>query len=251
MPRRIARIQYLPGFKEPQVLTDGQWTTLETALGRPIPERIRLKMTPIIAGMSMRAPNEQSALPVVQARKMIKAFEKKAQGLRNSIWYGPDENVHALFGESVREFNEQPSFPLTAVDIEARYFRTQGRVLDDSDDSVLPLLVHALDAVVATCKLAFTKLNDPDHRVDDGFFITVIAVALRRICKKNDLPFKIRKDADIIDDGQHSPFIRFFNSLIKILELPAVSKEALATRILRLEKRLKKRGQKKDLQTPQ
>jgi hypothetical protein len=181
---------------------------------------------------------------------MIEAFEKKAQALRNSIWYGSGENVEALFGASVAEFKDKPTFPSTAEEIEARYFRMQGSILDDSDDSILTLLGHSLDAVVATCKLACIKLNDPDQRVDDGFFVTIIAVVLRRICKNNDLPFKIRKDADIIDDEQHSPFIRFFDSLIKILELPGVSKEALATRILRLEKHLKKRGQKKDAEAP-
>jgi len=67
--------------------------------------------------------------------------------------------------------------------------------------------------------------------------------------QKNNLPFKIRKDFDIIDDEQHSPFIRFFHSLIKTLKLPEVSREALATRILRLEERLKKRGQKKRVET--
>lgn len=192
----------------------------------------------------MGIPVEKNALSVVQARKKIRSFEERARRLRKSIWY------HEAQGDLVDFLAAQVSECDQNVDRHIdnlQSFRQPKRnVRQNRIGSVLTSLADSLDAVIGNCNLAAARLAEPDEHVEDGFIFTGLAILLRRICKANGLPFKIRKDTDKMSDAkQHSPFIRFIDTLLERLALPRISRDAMANRILRLEERLPKRDRSK------
>ncbi|HEY2841741.1 MAG TPA: hypothetical protein VGJ26_21455 [Pirellulales bacterium] len=220
MPRAIARIPFPGAFKTPRQLTVEDWAVLEAALGHQVPKRARKKIGSVVALLMIRIPVEKKALSVVQTRKKIKSFRNQARRLRESIWY--HEALADFLADNLQLFRQS--------------------IKQNCSGSVLASLADSLDAVIANCDLAGTRLAEPDQHVEDGFFFTALAIMLRRICKANGLPFKIRKDTDkMSDEGQHSPFIVFMETLRERLALPPISRAAMANRIFRLEKRLPKR----------
>lgn len=188
----------------------------------------------------MRIPVEKNALSVVQTRKKIRSFEKQARRLRKSIWY------HETQGGLADFLAAQVSDCDPHKDNLQRFRQSKRNVRQNRSGSVLASLADSLDAVIADCDLAATRLAGSDEHVEDGFIFTGLAIFLRRICKANGLPFKIRKDTDKMSDvKQHSPFIRFIDTLRERLALPRISRDAMANRILRLENRLPKRDRSK------
>jgi hypothetical protein len=234
MPRRTARISYPGRLAEPRVLTTTEWTTLETALGRPIPDRVRRKIGPVILGMTMRISKEKNALTVSQARSNIDKFNKKARLLRSLIWYGEGESPSEILGLPSNESHGKLE-GLDIKTIEQRFFQMQKPIVEDLHGTSLELLAHSLDSVIATCDLVVRQLANSDSHLRDGFVTTACASMLRDVFKSHGLPYKMRKDTDKIhSDSQYSPFLRFFDKLCSILKLPSVTKTALPGRVHRL-----------------
>jgi hypothetical protein len=234
MPRRTARISYAGKLPEPRVLTTSEWIALESALGRPIPDRVRRKIGLVVLLMTMRIPNEKNALTVGQARSKIEKFKKKARLLRSLIWYGEGEDASEILGLPTNEKHGKLE-GLDIQTIEQRFFQMQ-KPVDDLDGTSLELLAHSLDSVIATCDLVIRQLANFDWHLRDGYLTTACASMLRRILKSHSLPHTMRKDTDKIhSDSQYSAFLRFFDELCSILQLPSVTKTALPGRVHRFD----------------
>jgi hypothetical protein len=235
MPRATSRIQYPGAFNAPKELTVDDWAALEAALEQQVPKRARNKIDSLVALLMMRIPVEKNALSVVQTRKKLKSFGKQARQLRKSVWYHDTQGGLADFlAAQVAECDQND-------DPHKRFQESKRNVRRNRSDSVLASLADTLDAVIVKCDLAAKNLDEPEEHVKDGFVFTCLAILLRRICEANGLPFKIRKDSDkMSDEKQLSPFLRFIDILQKRLALPRMSTDAMANRILRLEKRLVK-----------
>jgi hypothetical protein len=242
MPRPIARIPYAGKILEPRRLTKQDWLELEDALGQKIPTNALKSISFIVAMMMMLVQRQQNALSVTRARKKLDSFQKKAENLRSSIWYA-DDPFPEMFGPSISANYSKPDQlkNLSRKTIEARFFCVKKPMIRDTE-SILELLAHALDGVIATCDLASREFSKPGQHVNDQYVFTRFAIILRDIFKFYGLPHKLRKDTDkMVDDEQRSPFVRFLDKVRIKLQLPSVSRDALTMRILRLEPRLKNR----------
>jgi hypothetical protein len=238
MPRRTARISYAGKLAEPRVLTTSEWIALESAFGRPIPDRVRRKVGLVVLAMTMRIPKEKNALTVAQARSKIEKFKNQAGHLRRLIWYGEGERASEILGLPTNEKHGKPE-GLDIQTIEKRFFRMEKSIVKDLDGTSLQLLAHSLDSVIATCDLILRQLANSDSHLRDGFFTTACASMLYRIFKSHGLRPTMRKDTDKIhSDSQYSPFLRFFDELCSILQLPSVTKTALPGRVHRFDVQL-------------
>ena len=90
MPKPKAKIPYFGKLAEPRRLTEQKWHQLEAALGQPRTKNVRRGVGLIIAMMMMIVPKEQTALSVSRVKRQVRSFQRRAEGLRRSIWYVDD-----------------------------------------------------------------------------------------------------------------------------------------------------------------
>jgi hypothetical protein len=228
VPKRPPKLPQGSGSCTPfSPISEDGWRQIERTFGKRLSGDVRDAIFRATEDYVLFESTEQTAEPVEDAKKRIKALQKAATNLQSMIAIGT------------------PSYALGVLI--TKHFQ-DARLSDKSGGchvSRVDALNDVLGSFVAACEKALADVAPPGILDDlgalpsweEGVEWKKWIRQLRQIMEQHGLPARTRKDAGNKSSGEHSPFTRFVWELQKLLpdgcDRSWQSQGALATAISR------------------
>ncbi len=201
MGRRKEIVGFAKAEGEPVLLSSAQLQLLADAYGRDLPKPVRTKIAFWTALFSLTMHGERHAPSLATLDSDLRKLHRVARSLRESV-FGPRE------GDGMD----------VSLDAVVKFYegRRPRRRTKDIPDLFIPLLQHALDAILVTSEFLQSNLNRHCPRTERGWSWEMLVGRIYSILKEHGFAVGARKDFEALDR------ISSFVSLIKALqkELP-------------------------------